>query len=124
MRLKTNGYYVSKAIPYEDWQSGHKFQGEKFDYIFFREDGKYFLYYGREEKVDFSVFSEEMGYGTYIETENGIDAIFRPNSKYPAKVSYNFISPDGLESETGERKYFFSEDSIELLASSNITKEE
>jgi hypothetical protein len=122
MRLKTNGYYVSEAIPYEDWQSGHKFQGVNFDYIFFREDGKYFLYYGSEEKVDFSVFSEEMGYGTYIETDKGIEAIYLPNSNYPAKVNYRFILPNGIESITGKR-YFFSENSVELLASRNISEE-
>ena len=96
MRININGYFVSEGMPWEDWQSGHKFEGVNYDFLFFRKDGKFFMHSAKQKEINIEVFKDKKNYGEYKMNDNTIEVLYNPNSQFPVEIIFTILSSETL----------------------------
>jgi len=113
MLINTNGYFISEGIPWEDWQSGHKFEGINYKVYYFGKDRKFYSHTAKSRDINVEVFKEKKSYRDYQINENTVELLKLRNNPTTKEIILTILSPEILLDED-LKEYQFVAAKIEI----------
>ena len=99
MQIKTNGYYLSQPIHWEDWHAGLKFEGNNYILIKFDANKCFFDSVDDLSKVNIKNILNKENYGFYKVERSLLEIRYNPNTEFELIRYFQILSSEILLDE-------------------------
>jgi hypothetical protein len=99
MEIRTDGYYLSGAFHWIDWQASIKLEGDIFYVLKFNTNKCFFDTVNDPIEIDLDGITKKENFGLYRIYENKIEILYNPNTKFELKRLLTIFSPEILLDE-------------------------